>query len=122
MAEYATYRGRGGGLHRFKLPLSPAFAEQLAKGYLVRVDEAPSPARKLAMPIVIGYDDKSIEKIQEVRDALDSLKVKPIDVELTRPHQVDAKAKWVAYAVAQGMAEADAKAMSKAKLVERFGH
>ncbi|MFG3438333.1 hypothetical protein ACGF0J_13910 [Nonomuraea sp. NPDC047897] len=38
-----------------------------------------------------------------------------------RPSEHDNKAAWVAYAVSRGMAEADAKALSKAALIEEYG-
>ncbi|MEU1880843.1 hypothetical protein ABZ470_26350 [Streptosporangium sp. NPDC020072] len=38
-----------------------------------------------------------------------------------RPSEHDNKAAWVEYAVARGMPEADAKALSKAALIEEFG-
>ncbi|MEU7891697.1 hypothetical protein AB0B45_02405 [Nonomuraea sp. NPDC049152] len=38
-----------------------------------------------------------------------------------RPSEHDNKAAWIAYAVARGMDEADAKALSKAALIEEFG-
>lgn len=119
MAEYATYRGRGGGLHRFKLPLSPAFAEQVAKGYLVLVDEVPSPTRKPEPKV------ESIEEAKALADAvLDSTKgvADEVQISVDRPSRADSKAEWVAYAVAMGTSEDDAKAMTKAQLVERYGH
>ncbi|MDP9843257.1 hypothetical protein [Streptosporangium lutulentum] len=39
----------------------------------------------------------------------------------TRPLDTEPKAEWVAYAVHCGMAEKDAKALSKASLVKEFG-
>lgn len=39
----------------------------------------------------------------------------------TRPLDSDNKAAWVAYAVYRGMAEKDAKALSKAALIQEFG-
>lgn len=38
-----------------------------------------------------------------------------------RPLDTDNKAAWAAYAVARGMPEKDAKALSKASLVKEFG-
>ncbi|MEV4472812.1 hypothetical protein [Nonomuraea sp. NPDC049504] len=38
-----------------------------------------------------------------------------------RPSEHDNKAAWIAYAVARGMAEGDAKSLSKAALIEEFG-
>ncbi|WP_440100029.1 hypothetical protein [Streptosporangium sp. H16] len=38
-----------------------------------------------------------------------------------RPAEHENKAAWVAYAVALGMDESDAKALSKAALIEEFG-
>ncbi|MER6171358.1 hypothetical protein [Streptosporangium sp. NPDC001681] len=38
-----------------------------------------------------------------------------------RPSEHDNKAAWVAYAAARGMDESDAKALSKAALIEEFG-
>ncbi|WP_433426343.1 hypothetical protein ACQP1V_42700 (plasmid) [Microtetraspora malaysiensis] len=40
---------------------------------------------------------------------------------LVRPSEHDNKAAWIAYAVARGMSESDAKALSKASLVEELG-
>ncbi|MEU7911320.1 hypothetical protein [Microbispora bryophytorum] len=37
------------------------------------------------------------------------------------PAEGDNKAAWIAYAVACGMSESDAKALSKAALIEEFG-
>lgn len=37
------------------------------------------------------------------------------------PAESDLKAAWVDHAVSQGMEESDAAAMTKAKLIERFG-
>jgi hypothetical protein len=129
MAEYATYRGRGGGLHRFKLPLSPAFAEQVAKGYLVLVDDMPAvPVHKPIVVVgqhVVPNPIKSVEEAKALADdMLDMVKgaADEVHISVSRPSHADAKAKWVAYAVAQGMAEADAKAMTKAELVDKYGH
>ncbi|MEV0379802.1 hypothetical protein [Nonomuraea sp. NPDC050643] len=38
-----------------------------------------------------------------------------------RPSEHDNKAAWIEYAVSCGMAESDAKALSKAALIEEFG-
>ncbi|MFI6317284.1 hypothetical protein ACIBG8_07185 [Nonomuraea sp. NPDC050556] len=38
-----------------------------------------------------------------------------------RPSENDNKAAWVVYAVARGMAEGDARSLSKAALIEEFG-
>lgn len=39
----------------------------------------------------------------------------------SRPLDTDSKAVWVDYAVSRGMAESDARALSKASLVTEFG-
>ncbi|WP_424533637.1 hypothetical protein ACOZ38_25210 [Sphaerisporangium viridialbum] len=45
----------------------------------------------------------------------------PADAGPARPSEHDNKAAWINYAVANGMSEHDAKALSKAALVEEFG-
>ncbi|WP_113705371.1 hypothetical protein [Nonomuraea lactucae] len=40
---------------------------------------------------------------------------------LIRPPETAPKAAWVGYAISRGMTEADAKALSKASLIEEFG-
>ncbi|MEV0821949.1 hypothetical protein [Nonomuraea rubra] len=45
----------------------------------------------------------------------------PASVGPDRPSEHDNKAAWVEYAVARGMSESDAKALSKAALIEEFG-
>lgn len=110
MTENALYRGSGGGLHRFALPLSPAFAAQEAKGLLVRVDEQPTHAPSTGA---------AVAAIDEVVAVVDSLKDTTVTVD--PPERTDPKSKWVAYALASGLTEADAKAMTKAELINKFG-
>lgn len=57
---------------------------------------------------------------------LDTLTVALVDPRepercLSRPDEGQPKAAWVAYAVARGMSESDAKHLSKAALIEEFG-
>lgn len=110
MVESAWFRGEGGGLHRFDLPLPDVYAEQERKGQLVRVDPpapvvAPVPAR------VVGQ----VPPAEPVADEdLGSL--------LERPARSDSKADWIAYALQVSDLSADgASALTKAELTERFG-
>ena len=106
MAEFAVFRGVGGGLHRFQLPLAPAFAAQEVAGLLVRVDEETAPAESEPKP-----------------------RPKPVDVDgedadlgPVRPSQASPKAQWVDYAqLVSDLSRDEAQALTKAELVERFG-
>lgn len=89
--ESAWFRGEGGGIHRMDLPLPEAIADQVTKGYLVRVNADGSP-----------YEPEAAEA--EVP-----------------PPQSAAKAVWVGYAVrVHGARPDDAEAMTKQDLIEAF--
>lgn len=102
------FRGRGGGLHRFQLPLPPAFAAQETAGLLVRVDEQP-PVPVPAVPAPV------VEQPAVPADAVDG------DIP-ERPARSDSKDAWVAWAhhvSKRPVAELDA--MTKATLVAEYG-
>lgn len=102
MAGSAWFRGEGGGLHKFDLPLSEVYAAQEAAGRLTRVDPpAPAPAAPVAAEPVEAVEPVAVPE---------------------RPAQADRKADWVAYAAAvSDLTEAEADEMTKADLIDRFG-
>lgn len=97
MAEEIIYlQARGGGRVRpHRVPLHKAIAQQLAKGYLRRVNE----------------DGSKWEPQDDIRPP----------EELKRPDPKAPKAEWVGFAVSAGMEPDDAEAMTKADLIEKFG-
>jgi len=103
MAEFAVFRGVGGGLHRFQLPLAPAFAALEAKGLLVREDEEPPSAPKpRPKPVDVDGEDADLGPV--------------------RPSQASPKAQWVDYAqLVSDLSHDEAQALTKAELVDRFG-
>ena len=108
MTETRWFRGEGGGLHRFDVPLKEPYAEQALKGRLV---EVPAPA-----------DAAAGAPASTLSPAVDSAAADEAADEAVRPPRSDAKAEWVAYAVAvSGMSAEAAEQLTKAELISRFG-
>lgn len=103
MSETAWFRGEGGGLHEFALPLSEVYAEQERKGWLTRADP-PAPASA-------GAPEAG---------AVEPLGVDPSLGSLERPPRSDPKAEWLAYA-RQISNRDDLDELSKAELIKEFG-
>lgn len=93
-----TLIGSGGVRHVFDLPLSEAFADQLAKGALIAASE--SDQRTLA---AFAAGDTA-----------------PAGDTVGRPEDGASKGEWVGFAVSQGMSESEAKKTSKANLIALF--
>ncbi|MFE3196259.1 hypothetical protein ACFXHA_45190 [Nocardia sp. NPDC059240] len=84
--------------------ISRADAERLLADGLVAAVASPLSD----VPVDEGQDDHDTDE-------------GPVDVpDPDRPKQAAPKEDWVAYAVAQGLAEAEAEAMSKTDLIKRF--
>lgn len=95
--ETAYFRGQGGAIHAMDLPLPEVMAEQVTKGYLVRVTADGTP---YAEPADDGQEPAPPP----------------------RPAQSAAKAEWVGYAVrAHGATPDDAEAMTKQDLIDTYG-
>lgn len=95
MPGHIHVRGEAGQVIRMDLPLHPAIASRLAKGYLRRVNEDGTPwtgdAGETPAP--------------------------PTSV----PAQSAPKAEWVGWAVASGATPDDAEAMTKQDIIEKYG-
>lgn len=94
-----TLIGSGGVRHVFDLPLSEAFADQLAKGALIPASEA---------------DEQTLAAFAA------GSATAPTGDPVARPEEGALKGHWVDFAVSQGMELAEAKKMSKAALVALF--
>lgn len=97
--ESATFIGPSGRLHTIDLPLPSGLAEQETAGVLKRLQpETPVVAALMAPPDTDPAEPK-------------------------RPAVNADKAVWVAYAIAvdDTLTEADAAAVTKAELIERYG-
>jgi hypothetical protein len=96
MAETHYYRGEGGVVWPYDLPLPEPIQEKVTKGYLRRVHSDGSPWAPPAAEAVDPGDQ--------------------------RPGQAAVKAEWVGYAVRVHGADADeADGMTKADLIEKYG-
>lgn len=98
--ESATFIGPSGRLHTIDLPLPSGLAEQETAGVLKRLEPGtPAAAALMAPP------------------------ADPDPAEPKRPAVNADKAVWVAYAIAvdDTLTEADAAAVTKAELIERYG-
>lgn len=91
------FRGTGGVIHEMALPLAEAYADQVTKGTLVRVN-----------------DDGS----RYSGEAADASEGAPVT---ERPAQSANKALWVGWAVHNGAELDDAEAMTKTDLIQQFG-
>jgi hypothetical protein len=102
--ETAWFRGEGGGVWRFDLPLSEVMAEQAAKGLLVRVHEDGST----------WAEPPPAEPVEADSGPAESAPAKPA--------QADSKAAWVAYAHAvTGRPVDELDALTKADLIKEVG-
>lgn len=100
------FRGEGGGLHEFDLPLPDVYAAQERAGRLVRVDPPSPSASAVPAPVV--------EQPAVPADAADGSP--------ERPARADSKADWIAYgAQVSDLSRDDLSAMTKADLVAMFG-
>lgn len=109
MSETAWFRGEGGGLHEFALPLREVYAEQERAGRLTRVDP-PTPA---VAPVSAPVVEQGPPVDADADASLGSLE---------RPARSDSKADWIAYALQVSDLSADeAAALTKTELIERFG-
>lgn len=92
------FRGEGGGLHKFDLPLPAVYARQERAGRLVRVDP-PVPAAPAGAPAAT-----------------------PGSGSLERPARSDSKQEWLDYASQVPNPDGlDLGSLSKAELVKEFG-
>lgn len=97
-AEHVFVRGEGGSIFKLDLPLQEAIADRLAKGHLVRVANAEGD------PYDPNADAPEVPDLPTERPALNAT-----------------KAKWVGWAVRNGMTPDDAEAATKDDLIEKFG-
>jgi hypothetical protein len=118
------------------LPLPSGVADRVAKGQLRLVNEDGSPIvdQQAEAEAPVDEETQADEGAGAEGGSTDdppALDVPvgdeaPVDAEgeespaVERPAVAALKAEWVAYAVAQGMTEADADAMTKADLIELF--
>ena len=99
--ESGFFRGAGGAIWEMRLPLSGDMAEQLVKGYLIRVNEDGSSHAPPADPASEGAAVGDVEK---------------------PPASNASKAMWVGYVHrAHDVSIDDAEAMTKNDLVELYG-
>jgi hypothetical protein len=111
MSRTAWFRGEGGGLHLFDLPLNEIYAAQERQGRLIRVN--PDGSAWSDAPEVESEQDRKARE-----DAADL--ERPIGP--VKPSRADSKAQWVDYAeLSSELAHDELTAMTKAALIERFG-
>lgn len=96
-AAHVFIKGEGGSVFKLDLPLSEAISDRLAKGTIVRVANADGDP----------YDGPD-----------DDLPAPPTE----KPAQSALKPAWVAYAISQGMSEADADASTKQDLIDLYAN
>ena len=111
MSRSAWFRGEGGGLHEFDLPLPELYAAQERQGRLTRVNPDGS-----------AWSDEPAQETEEERKARVDAEDDRRPLGPQRPSQAAAKAQWVDYAqLVSDLSQDEAAAMTKAELVERFG-
>ncbi|HEY9476477.1 MAG TPA: hypothetical protein VIS06_21835 [Mycobacteriales bacterium] len=96
MPDVALFRSTSGQLIHLDLPLPGVMADQVTKGYLVRVNADGTP--------YTGDADAGVPAAPT-----------------TRPPVGAPKADWVGWAVHNGATVDDAEASTKADLVEKYG-
>lgn len=102
--EVAFFRGEGGVILAFDLPLPEAYREKVTKGYLVRVANAEGEPYVAPVP-------ESTEGGSDLTNG-----VPP------RPAQSASKAEWVGYAVlVHDVKPDDAEGMTKQDLIDKYG-
>lgn len=108
MAETRWFRGEGGGLHQFDVPLKEPYAEQARKGRLV---EVPAPASAAAgAPAATPTPAVDPAPADEAADEID------------RPGRAHPKADWVAYAAdVSGLPAEQLEQLTKAELITEYG-
>lgn len=112
-------KGGGGLVWGHQLPLSEPIADQLARGMVQRVmpppDRRPWTAERQAeLDAELAGDAGRSDLDQPAEgDGEGDAAAGP-----RRPAQSDPKADWVWFAVASGMAEADAEGMTKQQLID----
>jgi hypothetical protein len=125
MADTIYVRGEGGGIHPMDLPLPEPIADRLAKGTLVRVNAdgspytAPARAAKPAQepPPAPDGGTPTSDTGDNGADG-DDVPGPPTKA----PAKADAKAAWVAWAIACGANPDDAEAMTKTDLIDTYSN
>lgn len=111
MSRSAWFRGEGGGLHLFDLPLNEIFAAQERQRKLIRVNPDGSV-----------WSDEPVQETEEERKAREDAEDLERPLGPVKPSRADSKAQWVDFAeLSSEMSHDDLAAMTKSQLVERFG-
>lgn len=97
-------RGEGGAVQAYDLPLRPAFADAVAAGRLVAVDESGDPVEVAEPAVDVGGTPATTEEETEISDP-------------DRPAKSAKVNEWRAYAVALGCDEDLAAAMTKDQVI-----
>jgi len=111
MSRSGWFRGEGGGLHKFDLPLPELYAAQERQGRLIRVNPDGS-----------AWSDEPVQESEQERQAREDAADLERPIGPVKPSRADSKAQWVDYAeLSSELAHDELAAMTKAQLVERFG-
>ncbi len=112
--QFGYFRSEGGSVFKFDLPLREVFAEQVAQGRLVEVAEDGKPLPD-GSPKGSGSNGGSPDNGDGDGDRLPEREV------VEKPKPGDSKAKWVTYAVSQGMTEEEAESVTRNDLAALYG-
>lgn len=111
MSRSAWFRGEGGSLLEFDLPLTEHYAAQERQGRLIRVNPDGS-----------AWSDAPEFESDEDRKAREDAEDQERPIGPVKPSRADTKAQWVDYAeLSSDLSHDELQAMTKAQLVERFG-
>ncbi|WP_369024074.1 hypothetical protein [Nocardia cyriacigeorgica] len=102
--------------------LSDAEADRLLRAGAIRAAQSPAAQGSGSADPASGHDEH-VHFAPTPEPSADGSDVSASSgaVVVNRPKQTALKDEWVRYAVARGMAEAEAEALTKSELIERFG-
>lgn len=101
--------------------LSDAEADRLLRAGAIRAVQPPAAQESGSDDPASGHADH-VHFAPTLEPSADGSDVPaPSGASVDRPKQMALKDEWVKYAAARGMAEAEAEALTKSELIERFG-
>lgn len=114
--KFGYFRAEGGSIFKFDLPMPEAFEEQVAKGQLVEVNEDDQQ-----VPDVSPEAPENKGNSPDNGDGNGGGDQPPVPEVVEKPKPGDSKAKWVTYAVSQGMTEEEAESLTRNDLAALYG-
>ncbi len=101
--------------------LSDAEADRLLRAGAIRAAQPPAAQESGSADPASGHDDHVHFAPNAEPPAAGADASAQSGTVVERPKQMALKDEWVKYAAARGMAEAEAEALTKSELIERFG-